>query len=160
MYFFLNRNKITLCSGFILCRTHWIRKLSWSHSHGEAHLPCLSFEDSSFLSPSNSSAPSRTCLALLVWAAEYTDCISGVKVQSLNYAWKCIVTWASGREDYMHIRAFHHTQVVSSIPSVLIGCELRSGYASVHICWPTHCHLFVSRWAGPPSIIFSCVLGQ
>ena len=59
--------------------------------------------------------------------------------------WKWIVTWASGREDYMHIGAFHHAQVVSSIPSVLIGCEPRSGYASVHIYWPTHWNLFVSR---------------
>ena len=63
----------------------------------------------------------------------------------LNYMWKRIVTWASGREDYMHIRAFHHVQVVSSIPSVLIGCEPRSSYASVNICWLTHWHLFVSR---------------
>ena len=66
-------------------------------------------------------------------------------VHVLNYVWKRIVTWASGREDYMHIGAFHHAQVVSSIPSVLIGCELRSSYASVNICWPTHWHLFVSQ---------------
>ena len=66
-------------------------------------------------------------------------------VHVLNYVWKWIVTWASGREDYMCIRAFHHAQMVLSIPSVLIGCEPRSGYASMHICWPTHWHLFVSQ---------------
>ena len=59
----------------------------------------------------------------------------------------------SGRKDYMHIGVFHHAQVVSSIPSELIGCEPRSDYTSVHICWPTHWHLFVSWhqlvcWAG------------
>ena len=64
-------------------------------------------------------------------------------VHMLNYAWKWIVTWASGREDYTHIDGL--VQVVSSIPSVLIGCESRSGYASINICWPTHWHLFISR---------------
>ena len=66
-------------------------------------------------------------------------------VHMLNYAWKWMVTWASVREDYMHIGAFHHAQVISSIPSVLIGCEPRSGYARVHIYWPTHWHLLVNR---------------
>ena len=47
-------------------------------------------------------------------------------------------TWASGREDYMHIGAFHNVQVVSSIPNVVIGCELKRGYASMHISWPAH----------------------
>ena len=42
-------------------------------------------------------------------------------VHVLNYAWKWIVTWASGREDYMHIGTFHHVQVVSFISWVLIG---------------------------------------
>ena len=62
----------------------------------------------------------------------------------LNYAWKWIITWASGRENYMRIGAFHNAQVVSSIPSVVIGCEPRSGHASVYICWPTHWHFCLS----------------
>ena len=54
----------------------------------------------------------------------------------------------------MCIGVFHHAQVVLSIPSVLIGCEPRSGYASVHICWPIHWNLLadVSQAAEPVSI--------
>ena len=77
-------------------------------------------------------------------------------VHVLNYVWKWIITWASRRKDYMPIGAFNYAQVVSSIPSVLIGCEPRSGYASVHICWPLVgiCLLAdPSRTAEPVSIV-------
>ena len=100
-------------------------------------------------------------------------------VHVLCYAWKWILTWASGSADYMRIRAFQHEQVVSSIPGVLIGYEHRSGNASVHIYRPTHWHLAESprqpgRRTGPGRagpgraeslsrsvlFIFSCALGQ
>ena len=70
--------------------------------------------------------------------------------------------WASGREDYMHIGVFHDAQVVSSIPSVVIGCEPRSGYASVHICLPAHGHFCllanVSQAAELLSIVYYFLL--
>ena len=53
----------------------------------------------------------------------------------------------------MHTGAFHNAQVVSSIPCMLIGCYPRSGCASVHICWPTHCHFCLlanASWATKP----------
>ena len=53
-------------------------------------------------------------------------------------------------------------QVVLSIPSVVIGCEPRSGYASMHLCWPTHWHFCLLADASQEVlfIIFSCALGQ
>ena len=53
-------------------------------------------------------------------------------------------------QNHLRIGAFHNAQVVLSIPSVVIGCEPRSGYASVHICWPTHWHFCLladTSWA-------------
>ena len=62
----------------------------------------------------------------------------------------------------MRIGAFHNAQVVSSIPSMVIGCEPRSGYASVHICWPAHWHFCLlanaSRATMPVSIVYYFLL--
>ena len=76
-------------------------------------------------------------------------------------------TWAWEREDCIRIRVSHDAHVAESIPWVVIGCQPRSGYASVHIYWPAHSHIFVyqldASWsAGLISavIILSCVLGQ
>ena len=84
-------------------------------------------------------------------------------VHLLNYAWKWILTWPSGRENYMHIGVFHDVQVVSSVPCVVIGFQLRSGYASVHICWPAQrhfCLLADANWATEPvSIVYYFLLG-
>ena len=46
------------------------------------------------------------------------------------------LTWAWGREDYMRIRGFHDAQVDESIAWAMIGCQPKSGYASVHIYCP------------------------
>ena len=75
------------------------------------------------------------------------------------------LTWAWGREDYTHIREFYDMQAVESIPWAVIGCQPRSGYASMHIYWPNHwpifvCQLYVSWAAELDVIILSCVLGQ
>ena len=52
--------------------------------------------------------------------------------------------------------------VVSFIPSVVIGCEPRSGYASMHICWPAYWHfcLFANatQTAEPASIVYYFLL--
>ena len=48
----------------------------------------------------------------------------------------------------MRIRAFYNEQVVSSILSVVIDCEPRSGYASVHICRLAHWHFCLLANAG------------
>ena len=57
----------------------------------------------------------------------------------------------------MHIGAFHNAQVVSFIPSEVIGCETSSGYATVHICWPAHWHFCLFGDAGRASESVSIV---
>ena len=77
-----------------------------------------------------------------------------------------VLKYKSGRED-MHIGAFHNAQEVLSIPSAVIGCKPRSGYASVHICWLAHWHFCLladASWATKPvSIVyyfFLCIRAQ
>ena len=53
------------------------------------------------------------------------------------------LTWAWGREDYMLIGAFYDAQMDKSISWAVIGCQLRSSYASVHVYWPAHWHIRV-----------------
>ena len=74
--------------------------------------------------------------------------------------------WVWEREDYMRIRVFHDVQVVESIAWAGIGCQPRSGYASGHIYWPAHWHIFVCQlntsWAADQVsvvIISSSALG-
>ena len=78
-------------------------------------------------------------------------------VHMLNYAWKWILTWALGRGDYMCIGVFHNAQMVSSIPSVVIGYQPRSSYASVHMCWPAHWHFCLLADASVVYYFFLCI---
>ena len=60
------------------------------------------------------------------------------------------------------ICAFHNAQVVSFISCVVIGCQPRSGYANMHICWPAHWHFRLladaSRAAKPVSVVYYFLL--
>ena len=78
-------------------------------------------------------------------------------IHVLNYAWKWIALSIRKGKLYAH-RGVPQCAGGSSIPSVVIGCEPRSSYASVHICLPVHWHFCLladaSQPAEPVSIIY------